>query len=502
MVNARITLDGNSTFKNVPIERCTEESLPSDPRVYSYFLTAGRSPISDLYCIQREYDEKFKVSGAFDAPVYEFIDINIQACRNSSDPTATVCKPIEEIKAALSGYFAVFYLDYLMDPDNFENPGTPVGKDYFSPISVGVTRDTNRYYATTRVISDDGFLFTTKNEYLYPTVKLDKETFLIDSTESGQLVHFRMRKHHNEQVYNRRYKKVQNVMSEMGGFIQILYLIFLVITYPYVYKNYYEKIINTIYNFEIAEGGGDSSTNLRKNSSQVHSKYLSRDADENPKSKKKISTLEPLQHMFVSNANDNGKLELKKTLNRNMSTTMKKNERLMKYMLKLQNKPPLKTSFYRFLVGSFKSFFFKNSDLDEEFKYRQLEVGRDAISEKLDISYILKKFYEIDKLKMILLDKNQYHLFEYLPKPVIKKNYKIDLSYNNSTERNEQSKALKFIAHEKNVFSKAKKLYAAYNNIMSKEEISEMDRKLIDLLDDNVKTLLKVLFYLMKCFYY
>lgn len=41
------------------------------------------------------------------------------------------------------------------------------------------------------------------------------------------------------------------------------------------------------------------------------------------------------------------------------------------------------------------------------------------VNKSIDILYIIKKLNEIDKLKMILLSKEQIKLFDYLPKPTI-----------------------------------------------------------------------------------
>ena len=82
---------------------------------------------------------------------------------------------------------------------------------------------------------------------------------------------------------------------------------------------------------------------------------------------------------------------------------------------------------------------------------------------------------------MLLLNENQYRLFEYLPKPLILKNAKIDLG---------NSKNLTFISNETNIVKKRKQMFSAYQNIMNQSEISTMDRKLIDLLDDNLKEII------------
>ena len=122
-------------------------------------------------------------------------------------------------------------------------------------------------------------------------------------------------------------------------------------------------------------------------------------------------------------------------------------------------------------------------------KILRLEKAISAIQEKLDVSYILKKFYELDKLKMLILNKDQYHLFEYLPKPVILKNSKIDLGAKKSS----------FISYEtsKDVLGKIKKMYNSYNNIKKKGELTVLDQQLIDMLDDQVKEIFEVLTFII-----
>ena len=48
-----------------------------------------------------------------------------------------------------------------------------------------------------------------------------------------------------------------------------------------------------------------------------------------------------------------------------------------------------------------------------------LREGRKRIDERLDIFNMMKKLREIDKLKALLLDKEQLILFDNLPKPIL-----------------------------------------------------------------------------------
>ena len=54
-------------------------------------------------------------------------------------------------------------------------------------------------------------------------------------------------------------------------------------------------------------------------------------------------------------------------------------------------------------------------------KFELLREGENKIRERLDIFNVMKKLREIDKLKMLLLDKDQLTLFDNLPKPVLEK---------------------------------------------------------------------------------
>lgn len=437
-----------SFAKEIETEKCTEAHLPSDPNLKEYFMQASGSPLDQLFCAKDLDAQKIFIEGSFDVDIYCYIEIIIHICKNQTDnASAPICKPIEQIKKKMEGYFAYYTVDYLIDPQNFQNPGQPIGKDYFTPISVGMTRKNDRYITTTKINSDDGFIFTTKNYYKYPTYSNDRESLLFDETNGDNLLTFTVRKSHSDNIFERNYKKIQDVLAEIGGFIQIIYLFFWVLNYPFLSKKFTEKIVNTIYNFESDKTHKETSF-INLDSSKVQPQPA-------VKNLKKINL-----------------------------TAKPQNENLLKYMVKIKNRPPLKLTNWEF----FKTLIFSSKKRPKNYQnnFKRIMAGKKAVEEKLDISYLLKKFYEIDKIKMLLLNENQYHLFDYLPKPVILKTGKINIGNSNSNHSNYETN---------DVIDKSKKLYTAFNNIMKQNELSSIDKKLIDLLDENVKQLIKVLFF-------
>lgn len=51
-----------------------------------------------------------------------------------------------------------------------------------------------------------------------------------------------------------------------------------------------------------------------------------------------------------------------------------------------------------------------------------LRKGMEIIRDNLNVEHIIKKFYEIEKLKVLLLDEKQLKLFDSLPKPELEVN--------------------------------------------------------------------------------
>ena len=460
--NTRISKlpNGDNKSYNMQLVPCSEDLLPSQPNLHEYFMTASGSPLSTVYCIKNL--ENYYIEGTFAGDVYSYIDIKVKPCVNkTADSSAPICKPMEYIKK-MSGYFTFMTTDYLIDPQSFESPGKAAGVDYYTPISPNIAKKTTRFIGTSRINSDDGVFFSSKNQYVYPNYNFDKETMFIGDDTKNYMMDFVIRMDQSENVYTRKYQKMQDVLADMGGFIQIIFWIIMVMTFPFRIKKYNEKMINSIYNFENDEL--DTADKSKKISKFQSVKILK--TPDKAKSKNQDSTKSSnFKQIFVKN-------------------DLYENQ-FFKFLAKIKNKLPFKLTLYEFLPG------FLISNPKKTPKIKRFEKAISAIQEKLDVSYILKKFYELDKLKMLILNKDQYHLFEYQPKPVILKNAKIDLG----------AKNFSFISYEtsKDVRGKIKKMFNAYNNIKKKNELTILDQQLIDMLDDQVKEIMEVFLF---CVYF
>lgn len=453
---------GKTVKVSIAVEPCTEDNLPYNKKIANYFR-AQATNLSDLYCISKKNQQKLVIEGAWDQPRYGYLQWKINPCNSSQK----VCKSDEEIQAKLQrGYYGFYSIDNLIDLTDYESPANAFGRNYFISTTSSQRKLIFRYLKTNHIRTNDGWITDSFHEEDDFSFDYDQESFDF-LTGPGTIVDMTIRKSYYELIHTRKYKKIQNVFAEMTGFLQIIFVVLYFLSKPFIKKEYYETLTNNIYNFEVDED-------------EKHEK----------KKKKKEEDLKTFKSILVQE----GELEKGSSPKNNKLTTRelvkkKKNDDKLADLLLQVKETPLKFS----MTENFKSFCIKNPEL--EAKKQQQQVGVSSIFSKLDIKYVLKKFSELDKLKMLLLNEDQYNLFEYLPKPLIMKNAKIHLNYIKekiiSPER-KFTQSAEIITHHNDNVLKAKIVKNSYLNIIKKKkEMNEIDLKLIESLDEEIMQFLK-----------
>ena len=127
--------------------------------------------------------------------------------------------------------------------------------------------------------------------------------------------------------------------------------------------------------------------------------------------------------------------------------------------------------------------FVRRSDQMKE-KMRLLNEGINRINERLDIFQMFKKFREIDKLKVLLLEYDQQILFEGIPRPQLILRDEDDEVENDSKKISKrQLQEAKFVNEKR----KYQKVLNAYANIKSKKisQSTIIDQRLLDIYDED-----------------
>ena len=212
-------------YRDLNIEKCKVEKFGKN---YQHLFTKGE--FDDSYCVSN-FD--LALTGGFIYDEFSCIRILIYPCFNTT-ANNNHCKPQEEIDKALAGgYFSILLKDIGLNPNNHSSPILPTIQDFYTTISKDFYKDVIFNYEITDVISDDGLFYEKKNTERYLKYDRIKESFYFrNDTEyyykGKSICKIEIRLSDNIHVQRRVYKKFANALSTTGGYMQMIYTIFMV----------------------------------------------------------------------------------------------------------------------------------------------------------------------------------------------------------------------------------------------------------------------------------
>ncbi|EAR89262.2 transmembrane protein, putative (macronuclear) [Tetrahymena thermophila SB210] len=117
-------------------------------------------------------------------------------------------------------------------------------------------------------------------------------------------------------------------------------------------------------------------------------------------------------------------------------------------------------------------------------KVKQMKYTNKKVKKRLDIIYILEKLIEIDKLKVLLLNPDQINLFDYMPKEFVQFN---SMENTEIYDKDNKFATWSLLCAEKSALDKYSNACIAYHHIQQNSNKTKIDKKLIQMLDPQVK---------------
>ena len=146
--------------------------------------------------------------------------IFVQACQNDSIINNNNCYSKEDIKNFVNLKFPSSYITFINSEIQIENYNNPIN---YSPYTISTTIKNNEFFAhhinlqPLKIKTKNGLIFDNiVEERSYRFESLELQTF---STSEPIFASFYFWLQSNLYVYERNYKKIQNIMSEIGGLI-------------------------------------------------------------------------------------------------------------------------------------------------------------------------------------------------------------------------------------------------------------------------------------------
>ena len=214
-------------YRDLKIEKCKVEKFGKS---YQHLFTKGE--FDDSYCVSN-FD--LALIGGFIYDQFSCIRILIYPCYNTS-ANHNHCKPQEEIDKVLAGgYFSILLKDIGLNPNNHSYPILPTIQDFYTTISKDFYKDVIFSYEITDVESDDGIFYEKKKTERYLKYDRIKESFYLrNDTEyyykGKSICKIEIRLSDNIHVQRRVYKKFASALSTTGGYMQLIYTIFMLLS--------------------------------------------------------------------------------------------------------------------------------------------------------------------------------------------------------------------------------------------------------------------------------
>ena len=230
----------NSIVTSLPAVPCDSSRHAIVGELKDYFQT--QITTQPLYCV----DVNTSIYGEFAAPEFQYIRIAFGICANTTENN-NHCQPLETIVSKLKiGYVSLFLPSYNRDLGNYTHPMSTIGENTFTTISYNYTKVIDIYYEEHLIYTDHGTLYTIYENESFDVVS--KHTEMLDLIPNPKrFIYFDIKMSTLLKEYYRDYAKVINFISDLGGFIQIIFVVLFFVVGPITDFLYLVNLLNVMY---------------------------------------------------------------------------------------------------------------------------------------------------------------------------------------------------------------------------------------------------------------
>ena len=178
-------------------------------------------------------EQNLSLSGRFGDNIngYDILEIHLNKCENSSDNNSIICESEENINNYINNsYLEIIYFTEITEHNNYANPIIKYVRNELYVVTKKITKRYYHYFSLAEYISDNGFFFKKHKTYSFFETDYTRLDFVQEEDQeyysSSALLEVAFTCTDRKNVYTRTYVKIQDVMRNIGGFIDLIYIIF------------------------------------------------------------------------------------------------------------------------------------------------------------------------------------------------------------------------------------------------------------------------------------
>lgn len=220
---------------------CNESDFPGEMNAIQNFR------LKNYFCLD---DSNLNLKGYWDEPSLSYTMILLEVCQNYTG-SPIVCKSKEEIQDFFhEKYFSIFYKDYNYDMTNFSQPTQKMFNTEFSLIDQKINKKLTLTFRKTEIIDDQNLFYDETNSI--EVFKKDSSQWDFVSRENEDRYIFALCLYSSsfKQKVVRRYQKLHEAISNLGGSASILILIGMFLTKIQNKLNQENIIMNKLYSIQ------------------------------------------------------------------------------------------------------------------------------------------------------------------------------------------------------------------------------------------------------------
>jgi len=249
----KVKIDGQLVNVNVtilPLEKCkSEEDFGQN---YKHLFSEGE--LSNSYCL-KNFGYNLTLVGGFKYEQMSYIRIKIFPCKNTTENN-NHCKSQEVLKNKMtSSYFSILLKDIGLNPSNYSFPTIPTLQDLYTTVDRRLYKNYILNFGLTEVLTDEGLLNENIKKEKYIQFRKEVQTFSFrdesEFIEGKDICLVQIRLDDNTIVQKRTYTKISEILSRIGGYMQLMNTAFVLLSLMMNKIDSELKIINSIFNFNL-----------------------------------------------------------------------------------------------------------------------------------------------------------------------------------------------------------------------------------------------------------
>ena len=247
----RIANVWNWKVQRIELEICNLDKF--NPKYYDLFKD---KPLGNMYC-PKEMDVLLQGHTTYD--VYSYFYVGFYPCVNTT--TKQNCKPSEEIDRYLKNTYVSFKMqDIELTPQIYSTPIQLRGKEVNSPASKNLFQNINAYFQIVELETDndvvgfEGLSIIKKEKYLKYDGPIVLSRLIDNYSEykPGQaLCDVTVQLTEQVLTIKRTYTKLIEVLGDVGGLMEVIFMIFKLIATLITDLLYEKSMVNNLFEFDL-----------------------------------------------------------------------------------------------------------------------------------------------------------------------------------------------------------------------------------------------------------